>query len=93
MSQVDLDQEGLDEEIQNRDEAKRGFVERGTRLLREADDLKEDFKSLVEEAKKAGFIPKEIKELIKHNFKNQLNPEIEGLERVKRELDRLFGEY
>lgn len=74
----------------DRDTLKRSFVERGTRILVEIATLKEDFSALKDEAKEAGFDKKEINVLIKHNFKNEIEFEIEELNGIQKELDRLF---
>lgn len=91
MTQIDFDQERLDAAVAERDTVKRDFVERGTRLLREIDNTKEDFKTLLEDAKKAGFKPKEIRQLATENFKNELGIKIDEYSKVTEELDRLFN--
>ena len=88
MSEIELTPEELEY-----NDAKRGFVDRATNCLRAADDAKEDFKTVLEEAKKAGFTPKEIRVLATHNFKNQAKQKIAELTAVDKELDRLYGEY
>lgn len=88
MSDIELTQE----EVEYND-AKKGFIDRATQCLRDADDAKEDFKSVLGEAKKAGFTPKEIGLLAKSNFKNQTKQKIAELTAVDQELDRLYGAY
>lgn len=80
------------EEIEYND-AKKGFINRATRCLKEADDAKEDFKTVLADAKKAGFVPKEIRLLATHNFRNEAKQKIAQLTAVDNELDRLYGAY
>lgn len=88
----DFEIELTPEEIEYND-AKRGFVDRATNCLREADNAKEDFKTVLSDAKKAGFTPKEIRLLATHNFQNQSKQKIAELEAVDAELSRMYGNF
>ena len=75
----------------NRTKELKSFVERGVNILKEIDVLKQDYKELIEEADGLNYDKAELKNLVKHAYKNTLQDEIEKLEAIQVKLDNLFG--
>jgi len=71
---------------------KRDLVNRGVRLLHEMATLKEDVKSILEEAKDKGYCKKNVKALIDNVYSNEIRQKISELEELEVEINNLFGE-
>ena len=71
---------------------KRDLVNRGVRLLHEMATLKEDVKSILEEAKDQGYDKKNVKALIDNVYSNEIRQKISELEELEVEINNLFGE-
>ena len=71
---------------------KKDFIERGVRILQEMETLKGDLKELLQETKDRAYDKAEMKKLIEQQYQYTLDEEIEERERLKVELNNLFGE-
>lgn len=69
---------------------KKDFIERGVRILVEVDNLKEDLKTILEDAKEAGYDKKQVKLLIDNVFKNTIREKISELEAIESEINNLY---
>lgn len=91
-----LDKFGVTDEdgvlILDRVAEKRDLVNRGVRLLHEMATLKEDVKSILEEAKDKGYCKKNVKALIDNVYSNEIRQKISELEELEVEIINLFGD-
>lgn len=91
-----LDKFGVTDEygevVLDRVAEKRDLVNRGVRLLHEMATLKEDVKSILEEAKDKGYCKKNVKALIDNVYSNEIRQKISELEELEVEINNLFGE-
>lgn len=79
------------EVVVDRNSLKKAFIERGVYLLKEMDGLKDDLKSVIDEAvDDHDFNRSNMSALIKHTFNDRINDEIEKLEDLRSEINNLF---
>ena len=69
---------------------KKFFVEKVVYLLREQDNLKEDVKTVLDDAKDAGLDKKLIKNIADNVFKNELDTKIAELQAIEVEIASLY---
>lgn len=69
---------------------KKFFVEKVVYLLREQDNLKEDVKTVLDDAKDAGLDKKLIKNIADNVFKNELDAKIAELQAIEVEIANLY---
>ena len=69
---------------------KKHFVEKVVYLLRDADNIKEDIKTVLEDSKAAGLDKKSIKLIADNVFKNEIESKIAELQAVEVEIRNLY---
>lgn len=69
---------------------KKDIIDSGVRILVDIDNSKEDLKTLLEDAKEAGYDKKQVKLLIDNVFKNQIREKISELEAIETEIHNLY---
>lgn len=69
---------------------KKHFVEKVVYLLRDADNIKEDIKTVLDNAKDAGLDKKLIKNIADNVFKNELDAKIAELQAIEVEIHNLY---
>jgi uncharacterized protein (UPF0335 family) len=69
---------------------KKFFVEKVVYLLREQDNLREDVKTVLDDAKDAGLDKKLIKNIADNVFKNELDAKIAELQAIEVEIANLY---
>lgn len=69
---------------------KKHFVEKVVYLLRDADNIKEDIKTVLDDAKDAGLDKKLIKNIADNVFKNELDAKIAELQAIEVEINNLY---
>ena len=69
---------------------KKNFINRGVRILVDIDNSKEDLKTILEDAKEAGYDKKQVKLLIDNVFKNTIREKISELEAIETEINNLY---
>ena len=69
---------------------KKNFIDRGVHILVDIDNSKEDLKTILEDAKEAGYDKKQVKLLIDNVFKNTIREKISELEAIETEIHNLY---
>ena len=69
---------------------KKNFIDRGVHILVDIDNSKEDLKTILEDAKEAGYDKKQVKLLIDNVFKNTIREKISELEAIETEINNLY---
>lgn len=69
---------------------KKHFVEKVVYLLRDADNIKEDIKTVLDDSKAAGLDKKSIKLIADNVFKNEIESKIAELQAVGVEIRNLY---
>ena len=71
---------------------KKYFVEKVVYLLRDIDNMKEDIKTVLDDAKDAGLDKKLIKLIADNVFKNEIQSKIAELQNIEVEIQNMYGD-